>query len=268
MGKPESFSDSSESLLKCFQDEGVVAHWHHRGSKHPSATSSWPWIFAVLIIISNALVLTLQLLQFNTRDRKSQYIGASAPYSPANDIIRLERQKIWDDAFSPWHQPPSDDTDAAWNKLLIDVSRSERSNHPEEAELQNENLTNRVQIENGDYMGALGVWHQLHCLDALRRAVHFEYYSPSDDPDQRETDLVHYDHCIEIIRRSVMCHADTAVYVAEWIGDSREPVSKELKSNAERMCVNWESLHNWVRSRALLPYQFKLLPGLFEKKHA
>ena len=39
-----------------------------------------------------------------------------------------------------------------------------------------ENVTNRVQLSDGDYVGVLGVWHHLHCLDHLRRMIHFEYY--------------------------------------------------------------------------------------------
>ena len=41
-----------------------------------------------------------------------------------------------------------------------------------------ENVTNRVQVDNGDYAGVLGAYHFLHCLNNLRRIVHWNYFEP------------------------------------------------------------------------------------------
>ncbi len=47
-----------------------------------------------------------------------------------------------------------------------------------------ENKSNRVQVTGGnrqsdhDYVGVLGVYHHLHCLNNLRRAIHWDYYGP------------------------------------------------------------------------------------------
>jgi hypothetical protein len=42
-------------------------------------------------------------------------------------------------------------------------------------DLLRENKTNKLQVDNGDYVGTLGVYHHLHCLNNLRRFVHWEY---------------------------------------------------------------------------------------------
>jgi hypothetical protein len=75
------------------------------------------------------------------------------------------------------------------------------------------------------------------------------------------------DHCIDSLRRAVMCRADTALYSAEWIKDSHGPESKAIRSDAEIMCVRWESLDAWARSRALTDRGLRYLPGPFEKVH-
>lgn len=38
------------------------------------------------------------------------------------------------------------------------------------------NMTNRVQVNGGDYLGSIGVYHHLHCLNNLRMVVHWDYY--------------------------------------------------------------------------------------------
>ena len=49
-----------------------------------------------------------------------------------------------------------------------------------------------------------------------------------------------------------MCRADTALYSAEWVKGSHEPDNKEIRSDAEVMCVKWDSIDSWARSRALI----------------
>lgn len=48
-----------------------------------------------------------------------------------------------------------------------------------------ENLTDLVQVDNGDYPAVLGIFHHLHCLNNLRKIVHWDYYeSRVELPDE------------------------------------------------------------------------------------
>jgi hypothetical protein len=49
---------------------------------------------------------------------------------------------------------------------------------PEEVEYLGLNITNRVQLNGGDYLGVIGAYHHLHCLSNLRLAIHWDYYAP------------------------------------------------------------------------------------------
>ena len=42
--------------------------------------------------------------------------------------------------------------------------------------LQGENMTHRVEVEGGGYLGLMAVWHNLHCLNVLRKVVNVGYY--------------------------------------------------------------------------------------------
>ena len=64
-----------------------------------------------------------------------------------------------------------------------------------------------------------------------------------------------------------MCHADMAVSSVEWIASSDEPVNKQLRSNAEVTCVNWDAVESWAQERVLERKKFKLRAGPFEKTH-
>ncbi|KAF2872026.1 hypothetical protein BDV95DRAFT_635637 [Massariosphaeria phaeospora] len=128
-----------------------------------------------------------------------------------------------------------------------------------------ENTTNRAQVLNGDYAGILGVFHHLHCLDTIRRVLHWDHYGPRASEQALRSGVYskeHSDHCLDGLRQAVMCHANTDFYSAEWISDSTQPMSKELRSEGKQRCVNWESLDVWARSRALIPghYNYRLGP--------
>ncbi len=153
---------------------------------------------------------------------------------------------------------------------------------------QNENLTSRVQLADGDYLGVISVWHDLHCLDIIRRGLRSDYYGSRVKPEEQALFTAgHYgksntlrsspqslsktlalntaDHCVERIRQTVMCHADLGVFVPEWVADSHAPESKILHSNAQSQCVDWTALDSWARKRALKKRGFKLRAGPFEQ---
>jgi hypothetical protein len=71
-------------------------------------------------------------------------------------------------------------------------------------------------------------------------------------------------HCVDTIRRSLMCRADLALYTAYWIGDHTAFPSKELRSNSDTICVDWEAIDGWARTRLLPKDRYKVKPGPFE----
>lgn len=56
-------------------------------------------------------------------------------------------------------------------------ARNVRVTHDELLYLQ-ENLTDLIQVDHHDYPAVMGIFHHLHCLNNLRKIVHWEYYGP------------------------------------------------------------------------------------------
>ncbi|KAK3312557.1 hypothetical protein B0H66DRAFT_585157 [Apodospora peruviana] len=169
------------------------------------------------------------------------------------EFLKYVEQPEWESPRYPWNSGPSDALDAAWRDLLNAINIQVT---PTEMDSVGENRTNRVRIENGNYIGALGVYHHLHCLNNLRRVIHWDYYEPQlrevEHPEGFWKEHSATDHCIDVIRQAIMCHANMAVYVLEWADDARLRVSTDLRSDARVTCANWDVLDNWARQRAVV----------------
>ncbi|KAK3686195.1 hypothetical protein B0T22DRAFT_443279 [Podospora appendiculata] len=137
---------------------------------------------------------------------------------------------------------------------------------PEDLDAIGENKTDRVQVNGGDYAAVLGVYHHIHCLNNLRRVVHWDYYGPrlAGGKHPEGFSKEHSNHCIDSLRQSLMCHPNTAVYTAQWQDDPHSPIRKDIKSDAVTTCVKWDSLDGWARPRALVPGNYFYLPGPYK----
>ncbi|KAG8416356.1 hypothetical protein J3459_007841 [Metarhizium acridum] len=70
--------------------------------------------------------------------------------------------------------------------------------------------------------GALNVFHQLHCL--------------------------HADHCIKILRKSLMCAADVTPMV--YLPDEKIKSAYKADFNMRRKCKNFDRIQQWARDHA------------------
>jgi len=67
----------------------------------------------------------------------------------------------------------------------------------------------------GSYMGTLELFHQVHCLDMLRRAVHRDYYVALGR--HSHVSDTHLDHWVEITRQTLMCNPDLDLITFHWV---------------------------------------------------
>lgn len=129
---------------------------------------------------------------------------------------------------------------------------------------------------SGDYIGALDVYHQLHCVVSDRmpesdhkdrsninkqfifQYVHQDYYTlrkinvPKQDHISKyhaehkvrigQADTIQ-DHCIDILRQVVMCYADTSISTMTF-HDHYWKTWPEFKF--EHSCRNWDAIDTWA----------------------
>ncbi|KAJ7779872.1 hypothetical protein B0H16DRAFT_1300051 [Mycena metata] len=113
--------------------------------------------------------------------------------------------------LSEFQGPPSPPVDDAWDKLYQHgISRI-----PKNAGALLPNRTSPIPGDPGYYIAELDVYHQLHCLNTIRKALHPVYY-PDWDITKGGYPREHVSHCLECIRHSIMCHSDTSVVVWQW----------------------------------------------------
>ncbi|KAJ6155271.1 hypothetical protein N7470_005837 [Penicillium chermesinum] len=171
------------------------------------------WILAVAIVIKPLSAASTDIVS-------SAPAGTVTTWMAPNDTFGL---------------PPSPESDAAWNSLFP-VSQgfiySKQFREPR----------------------ALVVYHNLHCLDALREvyyaAVNGTLAQRDGGHHHHEKDAEHVRHCLDYLRQSVMCAADTNL----------EPVVNELASGGDLFTTGWgfyrncrdiERVKAWASANAL-----------------
>lgn len=132
---------------------------------------------------------------------------------------------------------PGPENEKAWHDLMdsmgIRVTAEELAVHNQQS----------VPLPNGGYLAWLGVFHELHCVKLLRHWSWRDYYPEFANMTAFEQahNMVHIDHCIEILRSSALCRADTeALSVFKWNEKSPKPIFDTKR--VDHRCVNWDSL--------------------------
>ncbi|KAF7981257.1 hypothetical protein HWV62_34137 [Athelia sp. TMB] len=200
--------------------------------------------FVASLCLNAVLILGVAVLLIQ-RQSMIEWKGARPIYTPAHEFIehKLVRFDPLGHAKTPYDGPPSPEVDAAWKGLyhnsVVGIPK-------EQAAL----LSNRTEAFTGDeshYITQLDVYHQIHCLNNIRKLLWPDYYPEIDH--LRYTNFIdgsvmdHFDHCVGSIRQSLMCNAD--VTAIPWRWDTRYNVSTP-DFDVLHTCKNWERLREWT----------------------
>ncbi|KAL9532558.1 UstYa family oxidase, partial [Sphaerulina musiva] len=101
----------------------------------------------------------------------------------------------------------------------------------------------------GEYMIGVEVFHQLHCLDTIRKAAWPERYNhtfffPNGTRDDFFTR--HFGHCVENLRAAIVCHSDVTPVTFHW---NRRMQSVVQKLETPHKCRNFEKIRRWAGER-------------------
>lgn len=154
-----------------------------------------------------------------------------------------------DDVF---RQPPSPEVDAAWHNISWygqshvrreDIVRIGKD--PETA------VKFPPEFGFGDdaYAIETDLVHKIHCLDVVRRDVHFDHYYGKKYADGQRSELhaVHTDHCVYILLQSLLCSATTDIIPLTWMEDYPWPA---LDFSLNRKCANPNAVLKWVEQHS------------------
>jgi len=177
-------------------------------------------------------------------------------WSPVNDLIRY-KEVTFEPYFidpSPWTRGTKEEKDKLWESTYnfgISGITKEEASHLLNATLPAPN-------DPSTYMIQLEVFHNLHCLNMLRKSLYPEEYPEMVDYNQdgsinhNTLAALHMDHCLDALRQSTMCEADITpvIFVHNFFGRGVFP-----KLVATHTCRDFDAIVDWAKDHEVKDYQ-------------
>lgn len=94
-------------------------------------------------------------------------------------------------------------------------------------------------------MVELDVFHQLHCLNMMRKLVYPDVYKTDLKPGSEVADdnIYHMEHCYEQLRQSIQCSSDISTIYWEWSPEKNKNFGN-LKTT--HTCRDFEKIRAWA----------------------
>ncbi|KAH7633117.1 hypothetical protein B0T09DRAFT_86396 [Sordaria sp. MPI-SDFR-AT-0083] len=241
----------------------------------------WPRAARILVVINTALSIGLLCLYLQALWRihaSPFYRAPKPPYSPLleDGVIEYENRRFHPDRI--FQQDPSPAVDKAWESILgpsdgvlrLPLSISRKIGYP----------SSEIFYAPGSYIYGVSMFHQLHCLDILRRSFWREtYFRNTSDAEFHD----HRAHCLDFLRQAIMCNGDVTMtywwnknytYKDQQTGEERyteEYLKMDRKERAqgtkllwdvEHQCRSFERIHEWTGRHQLRDEEYwKEAPG-------
>ncbi|EKG18674.1 hypothetical protein MPH_04067 [Macrophomina phaseolina MS6] len=163
--------------------------------------------------------------------------------SPTDEIFRSE---------------PGPEVDQAWRRISnerpIAISREEViaiGKDPDQAVRYPESFG-----LGEAYAARIDVFHQIHCLDALRREAYFDHYYGDKYPTFNATTKLHkahLSHCIYYLLQNIMCQANVDIYTHVWTDTILQPFPDFQISHK---CKDFDAILDWQEQNSLDLHKF------------
>lgn len=166
-----------------------------------------------------------------------------------NDLhLNITTQQLYNEPLDPneilYIGEPSKAIDQAWDDLLkgqyVALTSEEAAQFSTESQIE-------IEYNGKHNFFELSVFHNLHCLDAIRMAL---------DPQPHDGHMhggiwdgrAHIDHCVDQIRQAIECHGDmTPVPLLPVVGG---PSGLIIGNGGVHTCKDFEAIKEWVRYRS------------------
>jgi len=200
------------------------------------------FVFAVGL----SLGVTLTSTRPSSVDVHSEY---SMVPSPAYEAISSQPLKLTPHHLeghghaSPYQGFPTPETTAKWMSLMDGYSISVPSSSLTALNLDSIPLNDN----SGDVWVSMNVYHHLHCLDSIRHQIAGVQCAAPNSSLERYFPP-HIDHCIETLRKRLICQPDLGVRAIAW--DAERPGVAFANNTVDSACVNWDAVQEWTRKHS------------------
>lgn len=214
---------------------------------------------AYLLLIALYLTLVRKIYPFSTDSQPLEKINNLFPSLRSAGVLQYEF-RTWPVRMTgnPFAGKPRPELDQAWHGLF------EKNNiRVTKEDLQFHNITSLPIVGDGrgsesgqeEWVGQLGVFHELHCLKRIRHWIYRDYYLSNAPEPVLIEESAHVDHCIELLREAIICHADTTLSGFRWIRADDGEAHLTVEAPGYHTCVAWETLRAWNDERAVEAFE-------------
>lgn len=162
----------------------VAEHYRYRSDERrdtPRPTSAranwWLWLLQALLLLSSC---TFFYLALRLRLQTLNYVKQFSAYSPAASAVQYEDFKFNITTKSNRFVGAGPDVDRAWREISYDMG--DQMITPDELHILDmpESSLKVKHPQSGveGYRVGMEVFHQLHCINLLRRVTYKDYYEP------------------------------------------------------------------------------------------
>lgn len=217
-------------------------------SSQVSSSPTWiviRWVYSITLHVFLIILLFL-LAKAHQETRKSESRLLPSEFLRAQGAVHYEEitfdpSGFWDDPSqsTPYEGAPSKGTDAMWSQLvdvgMYSLTQEEYDQLPLE--------TTIVPGKPDEYLVTIEVFHQLHCLNYLRRRV-YGGGPPQESEHSRE---IHLSHCVDYLRQVLMCHGDLTLITLKYDEHRQPHVMPDFR--IRHTCRNFDSIWEFAAKR-------------------
>ncbi|KAF6822081.1 hypothetical protein CMUS01_11219 [Colletotrichum musicola] len=194
------------------------------------------WQSLRIHVIYISLLLLLAILNPRSIIQSQEYYADQ----PVRSILHLPISPKTLQINLSYAMPPSEAVNRAWSSLI--PAQGGFFTHPKIAPRES----------------CFAVFHQLHCLDAIRLALyeshpnfarsgavesldHNAHGAEGGGDHNHDHDMYHIGHCFDLLRQTIMCKPDLTIEVAN------KTLGGVTGFGTEHQCIRWEDLMDWVK---------------------
>jgi hypothetical protein len=106
------------------------------------------------------------------------------------------------------------------------------------------------------YIGGIDVFHQIHCLNVLRKHLHFNYDYYYAGKRMNKHHELHVGHCVHLLLQNIMCTGNVDIYPHFW-ADAVDNAAPDFDINHK--CRDFEAILKWHEDHAVPLDEFNAL---------
>ncbi|KAL6854525.1 hypothetical protein J3F83DRAFT_764464 [Trichoderma novae-zelandiae] len=209
-------------------------------SRYASRAKLLPYSIALNGVLFVALFSTWAI----SHQQFAQLRILNSVYSPAESAVKYKTVVFTGGLHGDRsvYQGYSDEVNERWDSLFNAIGISQI---PASMAARLPNATTPTAHDPNLYMVELDVFHQLHCLNFMRKIVYPNVFKIdlTSGSEEAEDNVYHLEHCYEQLRQSIQCASDVGTIYWEW-SEEKKKMFGNLRTT--HTCKDFDKIREWA----------------------